>query len=473
MSPGSYLLVRFQDRLVFISVLEVGSGYCVVHYRGLELQETSCHSVEATQVDTMFESAFNPESNSRLQFWFNQHTLSILQPVEAAVIRTYSDAHNVLTGIIDQPIMLERFSSNLLKCLVWVFYHHLHSTVAACSGSASDDFDLNSHVDAAKVGDEATRKGLDSGLEQSPLAEQHSVADSTFEADWSGDLTRGAVTPCHITTQTRFKELENLSWSESVWSLANDTPEPLPAPQKPPHCDDHLLASLPGCIQDTLLASPNTRTDTHCHNPSRTMSNGVTEAHVQSEMRLSEVIQPPQLAGPAASYVAPPDSRRPHPHRSGTFPDAWTRLPVTQSQLTALADSFPREWLELIKSSPPSSNCTSQQPPLPNNHQLPPSLNHKAPSASFNGAGADQQLSDLVLACFCLVDVPACQLWCGTACTKPSDVYAGFCGDFPHSTHRQWLESDSQLYGLTLKAYRYLHTVCCNSYCLLVSAHQI
>ena len=44
-TPGRHFLIRFQDRLVWIQVLEQGHGYCTVSVKGLELQETSCHTV--------------------------------------------------------------------------------------------------------------------------------------------------------------------------------------------------------------------------------------------------------------------------------------------------------------------------------------------------------------------------------------------------------------------------------------------
>lgn len=125
--PGSHFILRFQDRLAFATILETGYGFCTLTIRGLELQETSCHTVEASTVDDMFESAFDAESNySCLQFWLNTHILNTLHPVDLATILTYSDAGNVLTGIIDNPRALKKFSSNLLKTLVWVLFHHLY-----------------------------------------------------------------------------------------------------------------------------------------------------------------------------------------------------------------------------------------------------------------------------------------------------------------------------------------------------------
>ncbi|KYO18467.1 pecanex-like protein 4 isoform C [Alligator mississippiensis] len=56
--PGSHYLCRFQDRLIWILVIERGFTYCCVNIKGLELQETSCHTAEAHRVDDIFAMAF-------------------------------------------------------------------------------------------------------------------------------------------------------------------------------------------------------------------------------------------------------------------------------------------------------------------------------------------------------------------------------------------------------------------------------
>ena len=122
--PGTHLLVRFADRTILCTVLESGYGFRTLTLRGLELQETSCHTVEAARVDEIFEMVYGPSTLGCCKFAFNTHFLNSLQPRDSAVIQTYSDARNVLTGIIDQSSGLERFSSNLLKALVWVLLHH-------------------------------------------------------------------------------------------------------------------------------------------------------------------------------------------------------------------------------------------------------------------------------------------------------------------------------------------------------------
>ena len=114
------VLVRFQDRLVMVSLAEKGYTYCNVCLRGLEMQETSCHTVEASQIDDAFEVAHTINSCT-LPFWFNTYPLHLLVPLTADVLHVYSDARNNLAGIIDQYENLKGFSDNLLKLLVWEF----------------------------------------------------------------------------------------------------------------------------------------------------------------------------------------------------------------------------------------------------------------------------------------------------------------------------------------------------------------
>lgn len=58
-SAGNYFLARFGgDRMMFIQVLESDFGYSKIKIKGLELQETSCHALEATELDDFVENAF-------------------------------------------------------------------------------------------------------------------------------------------------------------------------------------------------------------------------------------------------------------------------------------------------------------------------------------------------------------------------------------------------------------------------------
>ncbi|KAM9064039.1 pecanex-like protein 4 [Sarcophilus harrisii] len=123
--PGSHYLCRFQDRLIWILILERGYTYCCINIKGLELQETSCHTVEARRVDEVFEAAFEQEEYTRA-FPLNEHFGNILTPCTVVPVRLYSDARNVLSGIIDSNEYLQAFKDDLIKVLVWILVRHCY-----------------------------------------------------------------------------------------------------------------------------------------------------------------------------------------------------------------------------------------------------------------------------------------------------------------------------------------------------------
>ncbi|XP_029806291.1 pecanex-like protein 4 [Suricata suricatta] len=120
--PGSHYLGRFQDRLIWIMILECGYTYCCINIKGLELQETSCHTAEAQRVDEVFQSAFEQEYARVCSV--NEHFGNVLTPCTLLPVKLYSDARNVLSGIIDSHDNLKEFKGDLIKVLVWLLLQH-------------------------------------------------------------------------------------------------------------------------------------------------------------------------------------------------------------------------------------------------------------------------------------------------------------------------------------------------------------
>ena len=126
--PGDHCLVRFQNKLVWIQVLERAHRYVVACVKGLELQETSCHTVEAARVDDIFEytfgegSAGETGSGAAQRAAKNPYHADTLQATSQLSLSSYSDARNVLTGIIDSPDNLKAMPSTFLKSLVWTLH---------------------------------------------------------------------------------------------------------------------------------------------------------------------------------------------------------------------------------------------------------------------------------------------------------------------------------------------------------------
>ncbi|XP_004415766.1 PREDICTED: pecanex-like protein 4 [Odobenus rosmarus divergens] len=120
--PGSHYLGRFQDRLIWIMILECGYTYCCINVKGLELQETSCHTAEAQRVDEVFQSAFEEEYSRICSI--NEHFGNVLTPCTVLPVKLYSDARNVLSGIIDSHDNLKEFKGDLIKVLVWILVQY-------------------------------------------------------------------------------------------------------------------------------------------------------------------------------------------------------------------------------------------------------------------------------------------------------------------------------------------------------------
>lgn len=298
--PGTYVLMRFQDRLSIATVLESGYGYCIAHIRGLELQETSCHTVEANRVDDIFERAYGGSCRASV----NINPLNTLRPVDSAVITTYSDAHNVLSGVIDQPASLDKFSSNLLKTLVWVLFQH------------RDNF----------------RRYL-------PLSTVASV-QSQSQAATTSPVKSSAERPTKKLAGKASSSDDTVSWSSSVGSLEL---EPIPNPQvlniRSPAKRLTLLPlrntlSLPGLIaEDRPLDSDSDAT------PDRAFAGSL-----QSAPTLFSVVDRVRLAGGRAGPASPP----------GT-------IPIKHSTLNKLRHRFPHDWLRIVT----SSRCGQGQPEMP------------------------------------------------------------------------------------------------------------
>ncbi|XP_077180060.1 pecanex-like protein 4 [Paroedura picta] len=125
-SPGSHYLCRFQDRLVWIHVLERGFTYCCVNIKGLELEETSCHTAEVRRVDDIFETAFESEDRPQ-RLSINRHFGSVLTPCAVLPTKLYSDARNVLSGIIDVPENRWHMKDDFVKVILWVLVHHCYT----------------------------------------------------------------------------------------------------------------------------------------------------------------------------------------------------------------------------------------------------------------------------------------------------------------------------------------------------------
>ncbi len=119
----TFLCFRHEDRIVWMQILEVGNNYVYYGAKGMELQETSCHSLEATRLDDIMDAAFEKEGGAfSCLNSFPLHTATPLTRVTALV---HSDARNALTGVIEAKETLRLVSRTYLKTLIWFLARHI------------------------------------------------------------------------------------------------------------------------------------------------------------------------------------------------------------------------------------------------------------------------------------------------------------------------------------------------------------
>lgn len=393
--PASHFLLRFQDRMCFATILEVGYGFCTLTIRGLELQETSCHTVEASTVDDMFELAFDTESNSsRLRLWLNTHVFNTLCPVDSAVIHTYSDARNVLTGIIDNPPALERFSDNLLKTLVWVLFHYLYPP--------SGDQEINVSV----------HRILDSGFADATLADRQTREELQQQISSEIFLSKPSD---HISVVNE----DAFSWTDSIPSTGGNL---YPILSHSPKLNYDTSFEVPGLIPEDRPVEP-----PHFGVISETtIDNDVN----QSDMRPAVAVAEPYMERRCKGRTGA--SNKVHPEECngyGCMPARWMQLPLRYSQINKLLRDFPQDWLKLIRE-----------------------MNEKNVNSE-----AEHYFMKLVMVCFTIVDIPCGNRLHGKVSqTEPFNIYDGFCGQFSYSANSDWLTGDELLHSLVMKAYKYV-----------------
>ncbi|CAH6840904.1 Pcnx4 [Phodopus roborovskii] len=172
--PGSHFLGRFEDRLIWIMVLEHGYPYCCINVKGLELQETSCHTAEAQRVDEVFGSAFQQEHPQMCSL--NEHVGNVLTPCAVLPVKLYSDARSVLSGIIDSHENLKEFKDDLVKVLVWVLIQY-------CSRRPSPQKNIHK-AEKNREASPVAQPALNTSLHPKSLEDSESLNSDTFH-DWS------------------------------------------------------------------------------------------------------------------------------------------------------------------------------------------------------------------------------------------------------------------------------------------------
>ena len=294
--PGNLYLLRHQDRIMIVSILEHGHRFISMNIRGLEMHETSCHTIEAAKIDDVFSDVYNPHSLRSLSFWLNTHLLNVMQPVDSAVIHTYSDARSVLTGIIDQPPALKQFSSNLLKCIVWMLYQY---------------------------------------IVKQQMEEERGVEDKNgCKVDWR---RKNKVAPqVHLESFQRASEQPNSQPDHAA--LHNPPTLPIKKAVTSESKDDSLSWTSIESIEDTPTSGENLgpqHLDTMC---------GLIPIDVPLDTELSI----DRIQCSSQRTVTLPSNFTPLQSHKLPLPSQWLKFPLLDRQIDALLPSFPSDWLSFL-----------------------------------------------------------------------------------------------------------------------------
>ena len=148
--PESMFLLRFEDKIFWIKILEKGNGFLSYNLKGLELQETSCHSLEATRIDDIFEATF--EKKTKLNN-FGFHTLT---PLTQLSVKMYSDTRNNLTSILTSQDTLADIAQVFVKVSLWMMIKHKTRFVTLDNSEEGESVPQPIFDDVIRLSPEAT-----------------------------------------------------------------------------------------------------------------------------------------------------------------------------------------------------------------------------------------------------------------------------------------------------------------------------
>lgn len=375
--PGNHYLVRFQDRLVWIMVLERGYGFCSLSIKGLELQETSCHTAEAARIDEIFETAFEKEDASCFGY-VNEFPLHTLTPMDSANVEAYSDARNVLTGIIDYPANYDVVMNGFIKALVWVLLRHVNQ-IKMKDGKKKSDESLAVTVQKTTKKEKVEMKefkmesnnnvsnGMDGNLRHSnnitnggnmKKGNFPSVQKTTVEVIVDRD-NRTSVRPPTSRSVKRKASWSSLnSFTDSIFSedgLFSDVkphkketrkpnvPVANNKPMKSNNKFDDDIDVLDDMLDDLDFGLPamdiNQRSKIQ---PINSTSTGPLKKNTFSNGN--------SIYKPVTNLAGSPDFKCPHSAQI-SLPQRWRELPLDYSQLSRFLNKFPRDWYKHVLST--------------------------------------------------------------------------------------------------------------------------
>lgn len=348
--------------------------------------------MEARRVDEVFEAAFDHLERPRhfLRF-LNPHWGNTLTPCALLPVTVYSDARNVLTGIIDSPDHLRQLRSDFLKTLVWILLHHTAQNRTYRVKSRSS---------------------------------QHAVQPEPA----SHDARLGVVSQSHFDSSSspQLRGRSSLS-SLSDWSDEDDLFGPVPV-RKPARRmmmmraeEEH--ASLPGSVEIHSLYENMAMASLPTLRP---LGLGVSLDKQKDDI----------LAVSSAPFdrTNPPNFSSKH-SETLSLPTSWFSIPFTASKLRPLRPSFPDEWFRFCLSQLVMEGLWEGE-------------DEQAVCGALQEDRALMEMySQVALSC-------ALALGMDLSVPSTGLVFRVYCGDAAWHEGLDWLRENTELHQLTLRAFR-------------------
>lgn len=352
-------------------------------------------------MDEVFEAAFERPERLGLTQGLNLHWANALTPCAALAVRAYSDARNVLSGIIDSHDNLRKLQEDFLKALVWLLLRYC----------------VQKHKGFLWGGEDGPRPGG----RKSQSSQPPQPVDAPAEA----------VVMESTVSSLRFRQDSSSSTSFGDWSDEDDLFGPqtarrtvalVTAEEQPGRAALQPGASLPGSVEmDSLFENM----ALSALQPLQPLGLGVGMPAVDKGRN-------PELSGespgplPQLTFSCP---------QSELFnlPTGWRTAPLLPSRLLQLRPLFPEDWFRfaLLRFGPAVQGDASED--------------------TSKALKEDETLRELhaQVALSCLISLGA-----ETSFSSPSYVYRLYCGDVPWTEGVSWLSSSKDLYQIALRAFR-------------------
>lgn len=233
--PDTFYLSRFQDRIIWIQILEGSSTGYVMNIKGLELQETSCHTREAQHIDDIFDLAFeNPDGSSgnserNKLISLNPSIFGCMQPLDVLVFQGYSDAKNSLVGILDNPETIQfGFYEFFPKILHYFLVQKLIERTKSVDTVAVNEITGIDNMGNSLEDDELDTNG-NYGESKTPSA--NSIKSKSREAECKFDILNKSIQSedSFVQVAKDIKEESASNWSDS--SSDNDGEKAIKKPK--------------------------------------------------------------------------------------------------------------------------------------------------------------------------------------------------------------------------------------------------